>query len=293
MAKVVYITIVPHDPTLPSAVAGADAEGSHPVFTTIRSDYERIQSGLDAARPDVIVMASGDHFNQWFYDNIPVFAVGKSDQSAGPFPWEEEVYGLGRYTAPGHHDLGRHILEGTLNHHFDMAASDIYRIDHGFTVPLSFIRPEQDLPIVPVWTNVLIPPLPPGERYFELGRALREVIELYPEDLRVAIVATGHMTNAVGGPGMLDLIQGPLSPWDLRTWELFTNGRVADLLPDCTWDKLYAQGNGTPGFMVHLVAWGAAGGAVPSWAELTSSPTSFPNPFVEWDEQLLNSEVRK
>lgn len=286
MAKVVYVTIVPHDPTLPAAVA--NAENGHPVFRTIRDDYARIRAGLDAAKPDVIVVASGDHFNQWFYDNIPAFAIGKGQRTEGPFPWEREVYGATPYEAAGHHGLGRHLLEGGLARHFDLAASDVYRVDHGFTVPLTFIRPEQDIPVIPVWTNVLIPPTPPGERYFNLGTALRELIEEYPEDLRVAILATGHMTNSVGGPAMLAFTREPVTAWDLRTWELFTTGRVDDLLPECTWDKLYAQGNGTPGFMVHLVAWGAVRGALPTWSELTSSPASFPNPFVEWDEQAIN-----
>ncbi|HWI30070.1 MAG TPA: hypothetical protein VNT50_01130 [Microbacterium sp.] len=291
MATLVYTTIVPHDPTLPAMVANAD--GGHPVFAQIRRDYDRIRAGLAEASPDVIVFASGDHFNQWFYGNIPAFAIGKGSVSSGPFGWEREVYGIGSYAAPGHHDLGRHLLEGALADHFDVAASDVYGIDHGFTVPLTFIRPEQDLPVVPVWTNLLVPPIPPGRRYYDLGRMLRRVVESYPDDLRVALVATGHMTNSVGGPGMISFTQQPVTEWDLRTWELFTNGRVDDLLPECTWDKLYAQGNGTPGFMAHLVAWGAVGGALPSWSELTSSPVSFPNPFVEWDELRIAEGSRR
>ncbi len=285
MAELVYVGIAPHDPTLPHQVARAD-EG-HPVFRRIRDDYERIRASLAAARPDLIVMVSGDHFNQWFYNNIPAFAIGKGRRSEGPFQWEREVYGLGSYEAPGHHDFGRYLLESLLTRHFDLAASDDYRIDHGFTVPLQALRPEQDIPVVPLWANVLVPPLPPGQRYFDLGVALREAIASAPDNLRVAVLATGHMTNSVGGPAMDRFTREPVTAWDLRTWELFTNGRVSDLLPDCTWDKLYEQGNGTPGFLVHLVAWGAAGGSVPSWCDLTSSPASFVNTFLEWDEDTI------
>jgi len=169
MAKVVYTTIVPHDPTLPAAVA--NAQHGHPVFARIRELYTLVRENLAAARPDVIVVASGDHFNQWFYGNIPAFAVGKGARSAGPFRWEQEVYGIETYDARGHHDLGRHLLEGGLARHFDLAASDVYGIDHGFTVPLRFIRPEADVPIIPLWTNVMVPPLPPGQRYYDLGVA--------------------------------------------------------------------------------------------------------------------------
>lgn len=285
MANVVYVGIAPHDPTLPRAVA--DADNGHPVFRRIRDGYERVRAELAQARPDVIVMASGDHFNQWFYNNVPAFAIGKGERTAGPFQWEREVYGAADYDAPGHHDFGRYLLENLLERKFDLAASDVYGIDHGFTVPLNALRPEADIPVVPLWTNVLVPPVPPGERYFELGAALRASIEAHPSELRVAVLATGHMTNAVGGPTMANFVNEPVTAWDLRTWELFTNGRVDELLPDCTWEKLYQQGNGTPGFLVHLVAWGVVGGAVPSWCDLTSSNASFVNIFVEWDEATI------
>lgn len=286
MSRLVYVSIIPHDPTLPKSIA--DADNGHPVFTTMRENIERIRAGLDAAKPDVIVMASGDHFNQWFYTHVPTFAVGKGNTTSGPFPWELEVYGIDKYETAGHHDLGRHILEATLDRSFDLCSSDEYNIDHGFTVPLNFVRPEQDIPVVPLWTNVLLPPLPPGRRYFDLGATLRTVLEDFPEQLRVAVIGTGHMTNSVGGPAMLKFADHPVTPWDVRTWELFTTGRVEDLLPDCTWDKLYEQGNGTPGFMAHLVAWGVAGGRIPSWAALTSAPVTFAQAFVEWDEQCLH-----
>ncbi|MGP6177751.1 hypothetical protein ACTU6U_10670 [Microbacterium sp. A196] len=285
MAKVVYVGIVPHDPTLPRAVA--DAENGHSVFRRIRDGYERTRAALAQARPDIIVMASGDHFNQWFYNNVPAFAIGKADRTKGPFQWEREVYGAQDYDAPGQHDFGRYLLESLLERKFDLAASDEYGIDHGFTIPLNALRPEQDIPVIPLWTNVLVPPVPPGERYFELGGALREAIAAHPSDLRVAVLATGHMTNSVGGPAMAQFVTEPVTAWDLRTWELFTNGRVDELLPDCTWDKLYEQGNGTPGFLVHLVGWGVTGGAVPSWSDLTSSHASFVNIFVEWDEDTI------
>lgn len=282
MAQLVYVGIAPHDPTLPHHVAAADT--GHPVFRRIRDDYAHIRRGLADAGPDVIVMSSGDHFNQWFYGNIPAFAIGKSETTAGPFGWEQEVYGLGRYEAPGQHRFGRYLLEALLERQFDLAASDVYGVDHGFTVPLTAIRPEQDIPIIPLWTNVLVPPVPSGQRFFDLGVALRSSILDAPDDLRVAVLATGHMTNSVGGPAMDRFTREPVTPWDLRTWELFTNGRVDDLLPECTWEKLYEQGNGTPGFLVHLVAWGAVCGAVPSWSDLTSSTVTYVNTFLEWDE---------
>ena len=39
-----------------------------------------------------------------------------------------------------------------------------FLIDHAFTVPLTFVRPDMDLPIVPIWTNVMAPPVPTRSR---------------------------------------------------------------------------------------------------------------------------------
>ena len=43
---------------------------------------------------------------------------------------------------------------------FDLAFSNELRIDHSVTCPIITLRPDADLPIVPVYTNIFAPPLP-------------------------------------------------------------------------------------------------------------------------------------
>src|SRR5207342_297259 len=58
--------------------------------------------------------------------------------------------------------------------------------------------------------------IPSARRCFRLGRSLRKAIESYPEDLRVALVATGGLSHQVHGErcGFND------TAWDLEFLDL-------------------------------------------------------------------------
>src|SRR5438046_470083 len=76
MAQVVAGIGVPHSPHYPSKIARDGPE------ETARL-YREVASHLDAAAPDAIVVFANDHFNTFFLDNFPTFAIG-----AGSFSLE-------------------------------------------------------------------------------------------------------------------------------------------------------------------------------------------------------------
>jgi protocatechuate 4,5-dioxygenase beta chain len=280
MSTIVQVLCTPHAPTLP----GAAARGSNapePLQRTI-GHFATLRGRLADARPDVLVVVSGDHLNQWFYDNMPTFAIGKAARAQGPFPHEQELFGVGSYDTALERDVARHLLRSGLKQGIDFSYSDEFLLDHGFTVPLNFLRPEQDLPVVPIFTNVLAPPVPPGRRFYELGAAVAEMLEAHPADLRVAIIASGHLSNAIGGPNMADLVR-PDNPWDLQTWEQITTGDIPTLVEQSTYEALSAVGHGTLGFLDYLFAMGAVGGQVPDFAEKVASTAGPPTGFMAWD----------
>ena len=53
--------------------------------------------------------------------------------------------------------------------------------------------------MVPLQVGVLQFPIPTAKRCYELGQALRRAIESYPEDLSVAVVATGGLSHHIHG----------------------------------------------------------------------------------------------
>jgi len=280
MSTVVQVLCVPHDPTLPGAAARG-AEAPEPLQRAL-GHFAALRSRLAEARPDVLVVVAGDHFNQWFYGNIPTFCIGKAARATGPFPHEQELFGVTAYDTALEHDVARHLLRNGLKRGIDFSYSDDHLLDHGFTVPLNFLRPEQDLPVVPIFTNVLAPPVPPGRRFYDLGAAVREMLEAHSADLRVAIIASGHLSNAIGGPNMADLVR-PDNPWDIRTWDRITGDRIPELVEESTYEALSEVGHGTLGFLDYVFAFGATGGRLPDFAEKVASHVAPPTGFLAWD----------
>ncbi len=282
MAALVELIVIPHDPTLPEWVASGN--GGAPYVAEVAEEIGVMRQRLAQAHPDALIVIGSDHLNQWFLDNMPAFLVGKATRVAGPFPDEEESWGLARYDVPSDARLARELLRGGLERGIDFAYSDDFLVDHGFTIPLMFVRPEQDLPVVPVFTNVMAPPVAPGRRFFVVGGVLRDTIEAYESDQRIAVVTSCHMSNGVGGPKMLK----PDAEWDNRMWGLIQANAIAEVVAASNWDDLYAIGNGTPGFLDLVCALGLARGAAPSRSRFVANPQGPANVFLEWDEAALD-----
>jgi len=70
----------------------------------------------------------------------------------------------------------------------------------------SILRPAQSLtdlntPIVPVLINCYYAPQPTAARCYQVGRAAREIIDEYPDGLRVAVVGSGGLWHTPQKPG--------------------------------------------------------------------------------------------
>ncbi|BEL03438.1 hypothetical protein Q0Z83_016290 [Actinoplanes sichuanensis] len=213
---------------------------------------------LTRANPDVLVMVGSDHFHQLWLDNMPQFLVGKAPVYDANWYNEEREFGLPRMTLKGQEDLSSHILRAGLDEGFDLAFSNELRIDHSITCPIITLRPEADLPIVPIYTNIFAPPLPRPTRFVDLGVAIRKIIEEWPSHLRVAVIGTGHLSLELGGPRQFGP-HGPDPAFDERAVAWIANGDLDGCLREVTLDSLHAPGNATHGFMDFMLMMGVAG----------------------------------
>lgn len=218
----------------------------------------RFRETLTRARPDVLVMVGSDHFHQLWLDNMPQFLVGKAPVFDANYYNEEREFGLPRMTLKGDEALASHILRHGLDKNFDLAFSNELRIDHSITCPIITLRPEADLPIVPIYTNIFAPPMPQPRRFVELGRTIRELVESWPADLRVAIIGTGHLSLELGGPRQFGP-HGPDPEFDKKAVEWIATSNIEGCLAEVTLDSLHAPGNATHGFMDFMLMMGAAG----------------------------------
>jgi protocatechuate 4,5-dioxygenase, beta chain len=219
---------------------------------------EAYRETLTRADPDVLVMVGSDHFHQLWLDNMPQFLVGKAPVYDANYYNEEREFGLPRMTLQGHEELSAHLLRGGLDAGFDLAFSNELRLDHSITCPIITTRPQADLPVVPVYTNIFASPLPQPRRFVELGRTLRQLVASWPSELRVAIVGTGHLSLELGGPRQFGP-HGPDPEFDRQAVEWIATGDLAKTLAEVTLESLHAPGNATHGFMDFMLMMGVAG----------------------------------
>ncbi len=256
MAEVPIIVGVTHNPFHYRNVS-APRETWRP-DTVQRVDLgERLREKLRAARPDALVMVANDHFHQFFMNLMPAFCVGKMERFEGTFYNEVREFGIPRCQVPGDPDLAQGILEGMLAKGVDLAYSNELKLDHSVVVPLMFVRPEMDLPIVPFYGNVIAPPLPQARRFYEVGRALRDALEAIPGRKRVAVVVTGNLSLDVGGPSQFEPSAAD-EAFDDMALDWIRRGDAEAAIRACTFERLTAAGNTTYGFLLFILAMGLA-----------------------------------
>jgi len=258
MANVVAILASTHHPFFYKA--STSPPESRPEFADewVRK-VDAYRETLTRARPDLLVMVGSDHFHQLWLDNMPQFLVGKAPFYDANYYNEEREFGLPRMKLRGHEELSAHILRGGLDAGFDLAFSNELRLDHSITCPIITTRPQADLPVVPVYTNIFAPPLPQPKRFVDLGQALRRLVESWPSELRVAIIGTGHLSLELGGPRQFGP-HGPDPEFDRKAVEWIASSDLERALAEVTLDSLYLPGNATHGFMDFMLMMGVATG---------------------------------
>ncbi|PQA86919.1 class III extradiol dioxygenase subunit beta [Hyphococcus luteus] len=150
-------------------------------------------------KPDVVILVYNDHASAFDMNLIPTFAIGCADEFK---PADE---GWGPRPVPvvkNHADLAWHIAQSCILDEFDMTIINNMDVDHGLTVPLSlmFGQPEEwPCKIIPLAVNVVTYPPPTGNRCYNLGKAIRDAVESFPEDLKVQVWGTGGMSHQLQG----------------------------------------------------------------------------------------------
>jgi protocatechuate 4,5-dioxygenase beta chain len=203
-------------------------------------------------------MVGSDHFHQLWLDNYPQFLVGKAPYYDANFYNEEREFGLPRMLLQGDEELSAYLLRQGLDEGFDLAFSNELRVDHSITCPLITLRPQADLPIVPIYTNIFAPPLPQPWRFVELGKTIRRMVEAWPSDKRVAIIGTGHLSLELGGPRQFGP-HGPDPEFDRKAVSWIASSDIGSALAEVSLDSLWQPGNATHGFMDFMLMMGVAG----------------------------------
>ena len=220
MATIIGGIAASHTPTI--GFAFDRDKRSDPVWAPIFAAFAPVQRWIEDKRPDVLLFIYNDHVTSFFFDHYSAFTLGVGDQ------WAVADEGGGARALPaiaGHPALARHIAQSLVADEFDMSFFQDKPLDHGCFSPLSLMCEHQTgwpVKLVPLQVGVLQFPVPSAARCFKLGHALRRAIESYPEDLKVAIVATGGLSHQVHG----ERAGFNNTPWDQEFLSRFENDPV-------------------------------------------------------------------
>ena len=183
----VYAGVCSHAPGITGRADQADPQ----VRDAFYDAFHRMRADIVASGAEAVVVIAAEHFANFFMNNMPSFAIGMADFYDGPIE-DPGWLGIDRFRAPGDRDLSQRLITEVMQT-VDVAYAEEWKFDHGIAVPLHFLTPDFDLPVVPVNINCQGPPLTPLHRAWALGEALRRAADSVPE--KIALVGTGGISH--------------------------------------------------------------------------------------------------
>ena len=265
---------VPHTPIFAQLVnrEGSTSETGR-LFATVRE-------ALGRAKPDVIVIFDTDHLNTFFLDNLPVFAVGVGDRFNGP---NDEPPDVPRGPVPSHRGFAEHLRAAGIADGFDLAMAQEFEVDHSIMVPVHFLTPDRDVPVVPVFVSGHVPPLPSAARCLALGRSVRRAIESFSGADRVAVVGTGSFSLEVYGPRVAPGLNfGVPDPgWAARVHKHLKAGCIGELVQEATSDQMHRAGNVAGELLDWIAMLGTLDARPADWIE---AQPRFGHSYAYWQE---------
>ena len=257
MAELVAVVASTHNPRIFWDRDNADKRE----LEAMEATFGRVRDMLAQSRPDVIVAVANDHLDNFFFDNMPTFAVATGPVAEGPFWYETEIMALPKYRAPVSLDMAHYILRSGIEQGIQFSQVHEFRIDHAFTLPLSYLRPEADLGLVPIMTNAFGYPLAANRRWYELGQFLARAIRDWPGHKRVAVIGSFNLNVEVGGPNA-----GNLKP-QFGEWliDRMRHGARDEILDTLTVPRLIEEGNSTAEFLNYVTMLGLVEETPPSF----------------------------
>jgi 3-O-methylgallate 3,4-dioxygenase len=183
--------------------------------------HARVQAAIDqlhdrfaAAKVDVALIV-GDDQNEFFVGGIhPTMAVYAGDgvqdipasaERIAKMPpaikaaqWANHGETVEEYaTSP---KLAEHLIASLMEQAFDAAyiseQPEGKTLGHAFTFVRRRVMRDAVVPIIPIMVNTYYPPnQPTPERCYDFGRALRAAVASWPDDLSVAIFASGGLSH--------------------------------------------------------------------------------------------------
>jgi OH-DDVA oxygenase/3-O-methylgallate 3,4-dioxygenase len=199
--------------------AKSSMEAQRSYHARCHAAMDKLADQWDAVKPDVAVILGNDQDEIYKTDQLnPAFMVFYGDTiPAYPVP-EEGKSKLGPGIAEAEHghapetyreyrgvpELGLHIIKTLVEHDFDVASSKVWPKEarngasHAFGHIYRQVMRDEVVPNVPVYQNTFFPPnQPSAKRAYQFGQIVKQAIDSWASDKRVAVFASGGMSHFV------------------------------------------------------------------------------------------------
>jgi hypothetical protein len=249
---------------------------SHVMFQPdgVEEQAERVLRGMlelrkrvRALAPDVLVLAGGDHFNNFNLALQVPLVIALSDRfrslGDGGVPVSEFA---------GHRAFAEGLARFASGQDLDLAQAEEVVPDHGMAFPKLVLDPDNSVLTVLLYVNTAMPLPPSPGRCYRLGEVLRSYVETArPTGERVVVVGLGGLSHWLRVPE-----EGKIAEdFDRDFLNALGTGRAQQFAETCSANKfIAAAGNGGVEALSWLVAAGAAGD--------TGGEVLFYEPIVRW-----------
>jgi 2,3-dihydroxyphenylpropionate 1,2-dioxygenase len=235
-SSVIGGAMLPHAPQFFTMPDTEDRE----TVARVRATAAEIGARLKGLAPDLWIVFSNDHAEQFFHQAAPPFTVHVGDAAEGLFAGRK--FG---WKVPS--EIGFELVRQLYRQGFDPAFTSTAKVDYAMGIPLTHLGVED--PVLPIYVNAYLPPQPTMERCYAFGQAVGRVVGAM--GLRTAVVASGGMSHFPG----TERYSEPDLAWDKAVLDQLRTGRLKSLIG---WDEAALDEAGN----VELRCWAAAAGAL-------------------------------
>lgn len=236
MSTVVGGAMLPHAPqffTMPETEDKATVE-------QVRKVAAEIGDKLRALKPDLWIIFSNDHAEQFFHNAAPPFTIHVGGEATGEFAGRKFHWEI-----PS--EISFEIVRQLYRQNFDPAFTSTARIDYAIGIPLTHIG--HTGPVLPIYVNAYLPPQPTMERCYAFGQAVARTVTAL--GLKTVVLASGGMSHFPG----TDRYSNPELAWDNKVLEKLASGNLKSLIG---YDETELDDTGN----IELRCWACAAGAL-------------------------------
>ena len=236
MSTVIGGAMLPHAPqffTMP------DTEDKN-LVAHVREVAADIGTKLKALNPDLWIIFSNDHAEQFFHNAAPPFTVHVGGEASGEFAGRKFHWKI-----PS--EIGFEIVRQLYRQNFDPAFTSTAKIDYAIGIPLTHLGLTD--PVLPIYVNAYLPPQPTMERCYLFGQAVARTVTAL--GLKTVILSSGGMSHFPG----TDRYSNPELSWDNKVLERLRAGNLKSLIG---FDEAELDDTGN----IELRCWACAAGAL-------------------------------